>query len=136
MSHRDKSPVDPKEIASRGQGETIRTGRCAGLCESIAGTRKCVRLPSRSRPALRFEAVMEEADSGQALEPEYRPGPLPPTSFARWLAPHGVKMADEGIGPFPQNDIGCLHVRDRVSLLRKGLLVSLGIQHSRKESMR
>jgi hypothetical protein len=58
------------------------------------------------------------------------------TSLNCSLLPRGVKMSDEGIGPFPQNDIGCLHVRDRVSLLREGLLVSLGIHHSRKKCMR
>ena len=68
--------------------------------------------------------------------PAYGAGPLLPTSFARWLTPHSVKMADEVIGPFPQNDIGRLSVRDRVGLLRKGLLIGLRIHHSRKKRMR
>lgn len=74
---------------------------------------------------------VEEADSR-------RPGrrALPTTSFARRLTPHSVKMSDEIIGPVPQNDIGRLPVRDRVSLLRKGLLVGLRIHRSRKNSIR
>jgi hypothetical protein len=93
-------------------------------------------LLTQSRQTLRSEAAIQSGGSGQSLEPAYGAGPLPKASFARRITPHSVKMADEVIGPLLENDIGRLSVRDRIGLLRKGLLIRLRIHHSRKNSIR
>jgi glutathione S-transferase len=84
-----------------------------------------------------FAAVMEGVRNKIAgLKGRAIAGPLPTASFARRLTPHSVEMSDEIIGPLPQNDFGRLSVRDRVGLLRKGLLIRLRIHHSRKNGIR
>ena len=108
-----------------GTTRSLRHARVRCKASQVEGE---IELPSRQECSVALE-VGYDALVGVACRLRYE-------TLARWLTPRGVKMTDEVIGPFPQNDIGRLHVRDRVSLLRKGLLVRLGILRARKKCVR
>ena len=124
-------------IASfRDNARSLRHARVRCKASQVEGE---IELPGRQECSVALKVgydALVDVPAACATGRAAGPGPRPPTSLARWLTPRGVKMTDEVIGPFPQNDIGRLHVRDRVSLLRKGLLVRLGILRARKKCVR